>query len=1272
MSWAETQHILASPTSLGIPITSLAFDPFSDLLFSGTSTGNLLAHYGPSLNRYTSALAHGTKTKDSRIHPQETVRGIVLDERCVYSVGDGSVRAQNRRGLCRWNELIGANNQSLKLSSICFSPVLSSSDLIVCGSHAVPQPDPSSADSILVLNSSVGGVVRRGTSDAPLSHVRRTNRLLACGTSNGQVQLRDPRSLNVEHRLHAHPGGLIEVQAEGNYVWSAGWTVRLGHPVPEPYVKVHDVRSLRALSPLPFSAPGGPALLAIHPKLSSTVMAASPGGQLQVVDVNNAGSAQYYQVATNSYLSSMAVSASSDYMAFGEGDGSIRLWANVPPGTDPTSAGLRFAPHIASPPEMADVPEMLQPIQWSIETPLSSIGMPHYTETLLSVLDYNHYSSSASPLFNPPTKIDPQVLSTMRTVDGVAYAPLPRHLRGKRNQISGQGPGGTAKGDALKAAGLAGGSRSDPAERRRIGMPLFRSEREKEQARAKTNAADSQTPDTPLSPGAEFATSKEETRGMPSYYGVKTIQYSKFGIEDFDFDFYNKTPFSGLETHIQNSYSNAYLQSLHYLLPFRKLAEQHCLNSAHETQATCSVETCLLCEAGFLFRSLDTAKGQNCQATNFFRALGNNERAISLGLMDKEDSPHADTAYSNLIQTFNRFVLDAVSQEAARHAERPSPGQQSRRANPVSALFRSAVRTRNVCSTCGFSSDREANSSVVDLVYPRKAMSNELPPPSDFASILKVSLLRETMSKALCRHCHTSNSIIRSLRELPAHEDLPKALSINVNVHTAEQLAYWIDGIGPSGIMQSTSSTSSSGINRQTFLPPYVAVDVRTKDVRIWGIWDEHAMLEAKEEGGVALYTTRSIVVQIQAEKEAPHLCCIVRIPKEQRSSSGSADGAERRADSAKAEPTESDANAQSLEGSAQKGKSITHDWYLFNDFLVRGISQAEALGFPAIWKIPAIVWLERVDVPTLEASLALPRSLDTTSLLQDTNIAWRRDPNRVRHEILRVEELPKPGTLVAIDAEFVALSMEELEVRSDGTRSVIRPSRLTLARVSVLRGEGPKEGTPFIDEHIHTREPVVDYLTQFSGILHGDLTPESSKHTLVPLKMAYKKLRLLVELGCVFIGHGLKKDFRIINIHVPEHQVIDTVDLYHSAAHPRKLSLRFLSWFLLKQDIQGSSAKNSEQGLEAGSGAVEGHDSIEDALAALRLYRLYENFKRDGRLDDVMEDLYEEGRRVNWKPPVQPSNSNTSTHSLPTQIPTGSEMLVPITAPSQAWPDLG
>lgn len=101
------------------------------------------------------------------------------------------------------------------------------------------------------------------------------------------------------------------------------------------------------------------------------------------------------------------------------------------------------------------------------------------------------------------------------------------------------------------------------------------------------------------------------------------------------------------------------------------------------------------------------------------------------------------------------------------------------------------------------------------------------------------------------------------------------------------------------------------------------------------------------------------------------------------------------------------------------------------------------------------------------------------------------------------LDELPTPGTMVAIDAEFVSMQQvclnllvglkndcthktlqEESEYKSDGTKKVIRPARLGLARVSVLRAsDGVKYGVPFIDDHIHTSEAIVDYLTLYSGI---------------------------------------------------------------------------------------------------------------------------------------------------------------------------------------------
>jgi PAB-dependent poly(A)-specific ribonuclease subunit 2 len=114
---------------------------------------------------------------------------------------------------------------------------------------------------------------------------------------------------------------------------------------------------------------------------------------------------------------------------------------------------------------------------------------------------------------------------------------------------------------------------------------------------------------------------------------------------------------------------------------------------------------------------------------------------------------------------------------------------------------------------------------------------------------------------------------------------------------------------------------------------------------------------------------------------------------------------------------------------------------------------------------------------------------------------------NLIRHQLLQSDELPRPGTLVAIDAEFVSMQQEETEIRSDGAKKVLRPARLSLARVSVLRGDGVRRGIPFIDDHIHTSEVIVDYLTEYSGIrcrsplcpaLSSDLTYLRQSGTLI------------------------------------------------------------------------------------------------------------------------------------------------------------------------------
>lgn len=43
---------------------------------------------------------------------------------------------------------------------------------------------------------------------------------------------------------------------------------------------------------------------------------------------------------------------------------------------------------------------------------------------------------------------------------------------------------------------------------------------------------------------------------------------------------------------------------------------------------------------------------------------------------------------------------------------------------------------------------------------------------------------------------------------------------------------------------------------------------------------------------------------------------------------------------------------------------------------------------------------------------------------------------------------------------------------------------------------------------------------------------------------------RYLIDAGCVFVGHDLRKDWRLLNVVVPQPQVIDTSELLRYGAH--------------------------------------------------------------------------------------------------------------------------
>ncbi|XP_069019504.1 apoptosis-enhancing nuclease [Embiotoca jacksoni] len=165
-----------------------------------------------------------------------------------------------------------------------------------------------------------------------------------------------------------------------------------------------------------------------------------------------------------------------------------------------------------------------------------------------------------------------------------------------------------------------------------------------------------------------------------------------------------------------------------------------------------------------------------------------------------------------------------------------------------------------------------------------------------------------------------------------------------------------------------------------------------------------------------------------------------------------------------------------------------------------------------------------------------------------------------------------RPTTVVALDCEMV------------GTGPGGRCSEL--ARCSVL----DYRGNVLYDKYVRPCQPVTDFRTRWSGIRRRDL------HNATPFAQAREEILRVLE-GKVVVGHSIYNDFEALDILHPGHMVRDTCTtrlLSRLAGFPRQRcpSLKILANKLLNRKIQVGR---------------RGHCSVEDAQAALDLYKLVE-----------------------------------------------------------------
>ncbi|KAI0219805.1 PAN2-PAN3 deadenylation complex catalytic subunit PAN2, partial [Lamellibrachia satsuma] len=549
-------------------VSATAFDGQEELLWMGNQGGHVTSYHSLDLHKYTSFQMHETNE----------VRQMLTIDHNIFSLTSDSLRCWSKFGRPQFTYMSSATQDMQCM-------LVTGPGSILLGGH---QP------LVVELDIESHTEIRQVQVAEPGCAIfRYSNQYICTGDTGGKVTLRDPKSLRAEHIFQAHSGTLSDFDVHANQLITCGFVKRMGNLTCDRFLMVYDLRLLRPMTPMQVLI--DPLFLRFVPTYSNRICVVSQTGQFQVLEqgVMTPESLMTYQAQTEgAHITSFDMSPSNQVMAFGDAGGFLHVFAS--------SQDAVFSPY-SNETEFPTV-ETVTPVSMMDELTPYAIIPTQYPQTGTLLSDWPE--KLCQSVYRKPTRLDPEILKSVKMVQNVGYAPNPNTRL--RNQV------------AYKCNNLGNNS---------------------------TQERTSSVPESPLGRGEDPFVS------VPKRYRKVEIKYSKLGVEDFDFRHYNKTNFAGLETHIPNAYCNSMLQVLYFIEPLR------CALLGH----ICDKEFCLSCELSFLFHMLDSQKGKTCQASNFLRAFRTIPEASALGLVlgDAEESM-GKANLPRLIQNWSRFIVQQI------------------------------------------------------------------------------------------------------------------------------------------------------------------------------------------------------------------------------------------------------------------------------------------------------------------------------------------------------------------------------------------------------------------------------------------------------------------------------------------------------------------------------------------------------------------------------------------------------------------------------------
>ncbi|KAJ1663291.1 poly(A)-specific ribonuclease [Coemansia sp. RSA 1813] len=1213
------------------PVLSVAFVPDSELIYTGDASGRLTTYtlndISEPLDRQTSFVCAHT--------PLSQLLPLGSNKVLVQSSDMFQLRTAGGR------QIFGKTttpNDPFTAAALNYSTC---TDAIVCTSAGT--------GSLIDLNR--GTVVKRINLESSSVVLDLERNALTSGTTGGYLAVRDPRTnFGLVYSAPAFSGPVTDLVTAGTYIYACGTKAgpENGYQMaPDSMVKIFDKRNMTKHLDGINCEDGTPTRLCVN---GNNLWICHDSGYAETRLLDSSESYALGDVfiepalSEYAYASAFCVSPSGNAALVADTDGVLHLWSDQE--YPQLSMRGKFPDLLPSQHEQS---RYVRGSELSIDDErisLAVVAMPQIKEPLLSRMDNNVLYDVGRPV----NFVDPEIIGHLKKIDSVEYAPNPRNY--KRNQQA-FGPWWRSKWkdgvDAFKddAELTQGRSKFLSVQRHRgeqlppaiAGSSILNEGRvssiDTNVSRGSPSTQNQQLHQQQQGGSTRFPVDMSSGGKIPKQMQRMRIEYSRFGVEDFDFSLYNSTRWSGLEGNIANSYANSLLQMLFFTSEFRTLVMSHCATD-------CSATKCLSCQMGLLFRMLQTANGTSCQAVQLLNILADRSEATALALLEDAHGNLADGAmYSIIAQRLLRFFLEQANSECA------SLSNSRKEQHFVEQAVGFPQETKTVCPVCSHTQVRTSHAFSVDLDSPqgsnglatllaggsasvRRADKMRSGKKTDILELLQQSLARCDTTRAWCAKCKKFQFLSTHRRitqapggymainfpklDLKAPSSLPPQPAPSLPTKgttssgaTAALLAGGDPGLSSANVGEQQGAATSW----QTTLPLgfTLHLDRQNKDqqVHVSALDKSFKPEEVTHNNGSTTYQLSAVVSAIRDTPRGPeHLVVHVRNPDKHDGGS----------------------------------------WLLFNDFLVQPVSEESVVGLSDWWRAPTIALYASADRQCLADTLAdivkqYPYKISTRILTHPTSVLDRPVGNRRtnssqpgtyipnRNQAVpltrqEAESVESGGFMCAFDAEFVVLEAAKTEVFSDGTQQVLQPEIHTLARLSVVRASGgPLHSVPFIDDYVETSRPIADLATQYSGIHAGDLTVGTSPYKLSTMKEAYKKLRLLVDSGCIIIGHGLKHDFRVCNIVVPAAQQRDTMVLFQSPQHIRPIALRFLYWFFYQKYVQTGE-----------------HSSVEDAQTALKVFESYRRcVGGDGEYDiggieDILDQIYESGSKLAWKTP--------------------------------------